>query len=177
MRQAWNTRTPLAALAVLAATLTLTAVACTEDGPGAVAEPEADEPKTHLTAEEFAASLADGVMPDIDWVGWYRDGTSGDFFPLELRGVEEQRAESEAKGRRLPEGGYMPPGTYAMSMAEIDLHRARNLIIRHLQPPGCKFFPCQLGPHAEDLLEGVAGRLDLPYTRPPEMRESVEVIR
>lgn len=172
-----KTWTDSIALAALAATLTL--AGCTEDGPGSMIEADApEEAKTHLTAAELSESLAAGQMPNIDWVTWYDDGLSPEVFPLELRTTEEVQAEREAKGRRLPGGGYMPPGTVAVSPAEADMWLAQQLIIRQLQPrPECPFYPCRFSSQLEERLERDAERLNLPYSRPPESMWPVEGIR
>ncbi len=154
------------ALALMAATLTLTA-ACTEDGPGAFAEPEMpDGQKTHLTSQEFADSLAVGRMPNIDWIGWNLSGRPLDVFPLELRTEEEIVAEYREKGRRLADGSFVPFDWRVSTKADYDLNVARHLVVRHLQPSTCPFVPCESYPAWRDQHQEVANRLGLPYNDP-----------
>lgn len=163
MRQAWALAAAIAAL--------LTIGACTDETGAGFAEPDADELKTHLTAEEFAASLADGVMPNIDWIGWNLEGRPIDRFALELRSNEEIVAEYREKGWRLPNGNYRPAGMMARSREESDLHRASKLVVRTLQPSTCPFVPCVAAPLAEAMYRDVAERMGIPYRFPAELVE------
>ncbi len=150
------------ALALMAATLTLTAAACTEDGPAA-SMTEADASQTHLTDAEFAASLAAGRVPNIDWIGWNLEGRPLDRFPLELRTKEEIQAEYREKGRRMPDGSYSRLPHLVSTQSEGDLYAASNLIIRSLQPLDCPFVPCRLPPSGEDRYRAAAKRMGIPY--------------
>lgn len=153
------------ALAMMAVALTLGG--CTEDGPATFAEPKMpDGPKTHLTSQEFADSLAVGRMPDIDWIGWNLSGRSLDAFPLELRTDEEIIAEYREKGRRLADGSFVPIDWRVSSKADYDLDVARTLIVRHLQPSTCPFVPCESYPAWKGRQQEVANRLGLPYNDP-----------
>ncbi|MYH48156.1 MAG: hypothetical protein F4151_01150 [Gammaproteobacteria bacterium] len=145
--------------AALAATLTL--AGCAEGRPASFTE--ADAPQTHLTDAEFAASLAAGWMPNIDWIEWNLEGRPLDRFPLELRTKEEIQSEYREKGWRLPNGNYRPAGRMVTSQEERDLHAASNLIIRSLQPLGCPFVPCRLPPSGEDRYRAAAERMGIPY--------------
>ena len=132
-----------------------------------------DEPRTHITAAEFADQLADGVRPNIDWITWYREGSSLDIYPLELRTRGEINADLTARGRRLPGGGY---GCIVCQTPEDrELSNARMLIIRHLQPADCPVVPCYMGPSPESQFEGTANRLGLPYTLVPEEQRVLQV--
>ena len=154
-----KTWTETLTLAALAATLTL--AGCAEDGPGSMIE--ADAPQTHLMAAAVADSLAAGRMPNIDWIGWNLEGRPLDRFPLELRTKEEILAEEREMGMRLPSGNRAAVGALQTYASVNDLHAARNLIIRSLQPSDCPFVPCRLPPSGEDRYREVAERMGLPY--------------
>lgn len=136
MRHSWT----LAAAAALSLTLS-----CQEAGGGfTAAEVEIDEVKTHLTAAEFADKLAEGVMPNIDWITWNLEGRPRHIFPLELRTPEEIAVDLREKGVRLPNGNYQKLKFYhGGGPAARELTWARRQIIRSLQPPSCPFFPCE----------------------------------
>lgn len=155
----------LAAFIVPALTL-VTLVSC-HDAGGAVAEPETqNESRTHLTSVEFADSLAAGRMPKIDWIGWNIAGRPLDVFPLEVRTEEELQHERVTKGRRLPDGSFIPFSVRVSFKSEYDLDAARSLIIRHLQPSSCPFIPCEMYPAWKDRYQEIADRLGLPYDNP-----------
>ena len=161
-----KTWTETLTLAALAATLTL--AGCIEDAPESMIE--ADAPQTHLTDAEFADSLAAGRMPNIDWIGWNLEGRPLDRFPLELRTKEELNVEYREKGRRLPSGNFLPPGMLAITRSEVELNKARLLIIRHLQPSTCPFVPCELSPHRESEYRETAEQMNLPYDEKERLR-------
>lgn len=169
MRHHWHPLTTagwtLAALLVLGA--------CRDDSAGFTEAGTPDEPQTHVTAAEFADQLADGVIPNIDWITWYREGTSLAIFPLEMRTREEINADLETKGRRLPGGGY--GSIRSRTQADRELSNARMLIIRHLQPADCRVVPCYMGPYPESQFESTANRLGLPYTLVPEEQRVLQV--
>ena len=158
--KAWTLTATAAAFAALAA--------CTDDGPASFTDAETpSDPPTHITAEEFAAQLADGVMPNIDWIEWNLGGRSLVRFPLELRTAEEINAEYREKGRRLADGSFVPFSWRVSSKADYDLDAARNLIIQHLQPSTCPFVPCEWSyPAWIDSYQEVADRLGLPFNDP-----------
>lgn len=154
--------------AAFAATLTL--AACTEDSPRRMIE--ANVPRTHLTDTEFADNLAAGRMPNIDWIGWNLEGRPLDRFPLELRTEEEIQAEYRERGRRLPNGNYLPPGLAVTTRGEADLQAAKELVVRTLQPPTCPFVPCVASPVGEEFIRSAAERMGLPYRFPVEHVEA-----
>ena len=163
-----KTWTETLTLAALAATLTL--AGCAEDGPANMIEAAA--PQTHLTDAEFADSLAAGRMPNVDWIGWNLEGRPLDRFPLELRTKEEIQAEYRERGRRLPNGNYLPLGLAVTTREEADLQAAKELVVRNLQPPACPFFPCVASPTGEEYLREAAERMGLPYRFPVEHVEA-----
>ena len=156
-----------------AAIVALVAIGGCRDADSRFTETVRDAPATHVTAAEFADSLAADVIPNIDWITWYRKGRSLELFPLELRTEAEINAELATKGRRLPDGGH--GSIRYRGRADRDLSNARMLVIRHLQPPECPVVPCYMGPYPESQLEDAANRLGLPYALVPEEHRVVRV--
>lgn len=106
-------------------------------------------------------------MPEIDWIGWNIAGRSLDMFPPRAaHGGGVTAREARQKGRRLPDGGFVPFNVLGSFKSEYDLDVARNLIIRHLQPSSCPFFPCETSPAREERYRETADRLGFPYDDP-----------